>query len=133
METKGHPKTGVATPYWVGQRVDLNALVGTTFTDWLTARLAVTGVSKLLPDDYVKDRSFRRLQQMIATNRILEAQTSELHGQADRARIPADLDAQILGFLAEHPKWSWTQAMEKIVGDHVDRAEKRRRKADRRW
>jgi hypothetical protein len=102
-------------PPWLGHRVELNALVGRQFTDWLEGKLTEHGVAKVIPEPATLDRAYRDTYE----SAWLNARIAELYGQVrQRARdldVPDDLANRVASLLANQPYLGWDSAVASIV------------------
>lgn len=80
---------------FTGKRVELNALVGRKFIDWLEAKLAEAGVEKVIPDKELLEAAFRRAYRQDHLNEAIADASEEATEAAEEASVPDDLAAQV--------------------------------------
>jgi len=87
--------TDPSTDEFIGQRVELNALVGQDFIDWLDERLVEGGIEKAIPTDAIIESAWRRSFAIQKLNAYLDESWQEY---VDAAR---DHELDVPGLLSE--------------------------------
>jgi hypothetical protein len=100
------------TGEWAGQRVELNAMTSPQLIAWLEAKLAEIGVRKLVPEQDVLERAYRRAIFIDRIERAVEEATRALEN--DELAVPEDL-AERARALLEGTVQSWDWAVWKIA------------------
>jgi hypothetical protein len=112
-----HGATAAEIHFLVGneQRVELNAMTSPQFIDFLEAKLAENGISKMVPDPATlaiaaqRAAAIARMQQEIDT---ISATVADID-------VPADLETQVRARLAERSDLTWDQALVGIMGGTI--------------
>jgi Protein of unknown function C-terminus (DUF2399) len=91
-ERKTDIRNGKRHVYWVGERIELNAMDSQQFLDWLERKLQDAGVEKVVPDDDALAAAYRRQQRVAQLQKILDEAVAE---PDDDAPVPAHLADQI--------------------------------------
>jgi hypothetical protein len=91
--------TAIPGVEYSGQRVELNALVGQQFVDWLRDKLVANGVSKLVPDQATLEAAWERMYAIQHINRQISDLLDEAVQAARDAQVP-DLQTQVSEALA---------------------------------
>ena len=81
-----NPTTGE----FIGQRVELNALVGQDFIDWLDARLVEDGIAKIIPTEEIIESAWRRAYAIRKLNAHLDEVWEELLDEAMAQELDVD-------------------------------------------
>jgi DNA topoisomerase VI subunit B len=95
-------------------RVELNAMTSRQFVDLIEEGFARHGVAKIVPDAATIGRAFAGFARERIARPIVERWLARLERRA--VAVPADLEAQVRGYLAEHPDQPWDTAVRKIAG-----------------
>jgi hypothetical protein len=97
---------------WVGERVELNAMTSRQFIDFLVQKLVEAGVSKLVPDEAVLVKAYRRAA---ATASIERAVDAAIEGrQDDGVTVPPGL-ADVVGARIKGTGLSWDEAVWRLA------------------
>jgi hypothetical protein len=107
-------------PPFKGRRVELNALVGRTFIDWLEAKLAEHGVTKVTPDPATLEHAYRRAYERETINRALLDFAPVAAAKAARTPVPANIVTLVTDGLREQPELAWDHVLAEIVEQVVD-------------
>jgi hypothetical protein len=99
--------------YWIGQRVELNAMTSDQFVAWIEQRLTEQGVKKVVPSTETLAQAYRRAQRTKALNEELARLQSQMAAQV--IEVPDDLEQQVTAYLMAHPECSWDAAVWQIV------------------
>lgn len=98
-----------------GQRVELNALVGRQFIDWLESKLEEAGVGKVIPEAETLEAAYRRAYRRALLNRAMaDAQESAAQAAAT-AVVPDDLATRVAGALDENRERTWDDVVAEIA------------------
>ena len=76
-ERKIDIRNGKRHLYWLGQRIELNAMDSQQFLDWLERKLQDAGVEKVVPDEDVLAVAYRQLRRVATLQKALEAAMEE--------------------------------------------------------
>jgi hypothetical protein len=98
-----------------GQRVELNALVGREFIDWLEGKLADAGVSKVVPDSDRLDAAYRRAYKRRLLNARIAEAYEEASAEANRVSAPVDLATRVATALDDHSRRSWDDVIADLI------------------
>jgi Protein of unknown function C-terminus (DUF2399) len=98
--------------YWTGERIELNAMTSAQFLAYLEEKLDAHGVTKLLPADEALAAAYRNAWLTATTNRKIAQIRADLPSEIV---VPDDLRERLSAVLAEHPAWSWDQALYGLV------------------
>src|SRR5262249_46847392 len=71
-----------------GRRVELNAMTSPQLVEWLETKLAEQLPERLIPDDDVLEKAYRRALAAARINRVLEQTSKEATETARSAKIP---------------------------------------------
>lgn len=98
-----------------GRRVELNAFPSDALVEWLESKLEAHGIEKVVPDDDVLGKAYRRA---VKVARIQQA-IDEITGEEDQdVEIPDDLAERIRGkFEHEDRAMSWDAAVAEIAAE----------------
>lgn len=98
-----------------GRRVELNAFPSDKLVEWLESKLEAHGIEKVVPDDDVLGKAYRRA---VKVARIQQA-IDEITGEEDQdVEIPDDLAERIRGkFEHEDRAMSWDAAVAEIAAE----------------
>ena len=108
------PAPGHATG---GQRVELNAMTSRQLVDLVEASLIANGVRKVIPAHDMLAETMRRSSAAAAaqTDAALAAELARINAMP--VDVPADLDARVRAYWAEHPTATWDDALRAIIGE----------------
>jgi Protein of unknown function C-terminus (DUF2399) len=99
--------------YWIGERVELNAMMSDQFIAWLERKLAEVGVRKVVPDHTALEKAYHRaVHQKRVQEAIKEALTSI--DADEEIPIPDDLDQRLREALDGSAE-SWDRVLWKLV------------------
>jgi hypothetical protein len=107
-----------------GRRVELNALVGRQFIDWLEAALDRVGVEKVIPDQARLAQAYRRGYKRHLLNRAIRDAGREASQRAADLALPDDLVARVTAALAANRTLAWDLAVADLVAE-IDDANER--------
>ena len=111
ISTRSGPSYRKST--WRGQRVELNAMTSRQFVDWLEAKLAALGDTKVVPARETLAAAWQRTR-MLA--RIAQAVAEiQLEADDDPKPAPKNLEAKVRAKLKKEPGLSWDGALVKIA------------------
>lgn len=103
-----------------GQRVELNAFTSDKFVEWLESKLDEHGVQKIVPDDDVLAKGYRRAVKIARIQRAIDNILDEGDEDID---IPADLDERIRNALDDASnEIAWDEALATIAADAMEQA-----------
>jgi len=71
-------RTRASTSFWVGERVELNAMASDTFIQWLEGKLLELGVGKVVPDEQTLAIAYRRAYRLAVVQRAIDETMSSL-------------------------------------------------------
>jgi hypothetical protein len=99
--------------YWMGDRVELNAMTSDQFLAWLERKLLEVGVQKVVPDQAVLEKAYQRaVRQKHVQEAIDEALTSI--DEDEEIPIPGDLEARLRVALDGSAE-AWDRVLWKLV------------------
>src|SRR5262249_25140282 len=97
---------------WIGERVELNAMTSRQFIDFLERKLEAAGVSKLVPDEAVLVKAYRRAAAIASIERAVDA-AIDGH-QADGVTVPPGLADSVRAEI-EGTGLSWDDAVWRLA------------------
>jgi hypothetical protein len=103
-----------------GQRVELNALVGREFIDWLEGKLADAGVTKVTPDQDRLEAAYRRAYKRHLLNARIAEASEEASAEAKALSVPDDLVTRVTAGLDRRPERSWDEVLAELVDQEED-------------
>jgi hypothetical protein len=107
-------RNGKRHAYWIGERIELNAMPSQQFLDWLTQKLQQAGVEKVVPEGDVLAAAYRQQQRTWTLQKILDEARAEPDGDAP---VPDDLADQIRARITGTAE-PWDEALWAIVQEH---------------
>jgi hypothetical protein len=100
-----------------GRRVELNALVGYAWPDWIEAKLEKhLNDRKVVPPDDVLADAYKNAHTVIRLNRKIERLVGDMDGVVE---APDDLVTLVTNHLAEHPRDAWDDAIRQIAAERA--------------
>jgi hypothetical protein len=103
-----------------GERVELNALVGSMFIDWLEAKLKANKIGKVKPDVATLEAAWRRAYEIEWINQRIAEMRDEAAQAAQEAIVPNDLETQVSEALMEDDTCVWDDVVAELVEDEFD-------------
>jgi hypothetical protein len=100
-----------------GERVELNAMTSDVFISFIEQALAAAAVAKVVPPKRVVEQVYAAFARSERAQAALEEELDRLKDEV--VTIPADLEASVRAYLAEHPAETWDDAVRKIADDSV--------------
>jgi hypothetical protein len=100
--------------YWMGQRVELNAMPSDQLVAWLERKLTEAGVRKVMPEQVSLENAYRLAIRTQAVNEEMARVHARL-AQDGNISIPADLAERMQVRLAEDPRLSWDEVLWQLV------------------
>lgn len=104
---------------WVGQRVELNALVGATFIAWLEDKLDDVGASKVVPSGDILGAAYRRARALLKINVVIAEAWPDIREEAEGMEVPGDLVSSVADALEDEPRFTWRR----VINDRADNDE----------
>ena len=101
---------------WEGRRVELNALVGSVFTEWLETRLQEAGVEKVVPDVETLKWAYRRAYERTQINRAINEAREQAARAAAEVEVPRDIVTLVTTALEQRPDLAWDDVVAGLVG-----------------
>jgi hypothetical protein len=102
-------------PPFRGRRVELNALVGQTFVNWLEANLAEHGVAKVIPDNATLEAAYRRAYESRWLNLQIARLDTQAQDLAGAAELPDDLAGRVATLVADASHLAWDSVVAQLV------------------
>jgi hypothetical protein len=96
-------------PVYRGRRVELNALVGQRFIDWLEGKIAEAGVEKVVPPKKTLAMAWQHAQRREEINRAVRAAYAQVR-VAD-GEVPDDLVTMVTEALEADPTLAWDEVV----------------------
>jgi hypothetical protein len=112
--------TGTDDDPFRGRRVELNALVGTDFTDWLEAKLNEHGVEKVVPGEDVIEAAYRRAYEREVLNVAIRQAHDGDRQRAAAVELPDDIVTQVTDGIDNDPERAWDDVLAAFVEDAVN-------------
>lgn len=107
--------------FWIGRRVELNAMTARQFVEWLESKLSEHGLGKVVPDAPTLKVAWRRARRIARVNaaiaRAMEQEADEDH---DGEKPPPDLGRKVRQLLDREPRLPWDLALMRIAGDREE-------------
>jgi len=79
---------------WTGERVELNAMTSRQFIDWLEGKLKAAGVQKVVPDQAVLEKAYRRALRQATIQRAIDKVVQDLKSD-EQILVPSDLTERV--------------------------------------
>jgi hypothetical protein len=117
---KGHfPPDSIATPeeqefLRSGRRVELNAFTAPQFIEWLESKLSEHLPGRLIPDDDVLGRAYRRAVALAEVNHAVRKVRRDAIVRARGAEVPASLRRRLTEALKDSPE-AWDRVLYDLV------------------
>jgi hypothetical protein len=92
-----------------GQRVELNAMTSDQFVAFVERKLTEHGAAKVTPSPETLAATYAAHVRGARARATFEAEFIRLN--AEPVDVPADLDARVRAYLAEHPFETWDAAI----------------------
>jgi hypothetical protein len=102
-----------------GRRVELNAMTSPQFVEWLETKLKEHLPERLIPDDDVLAKAYRRALAAASINRAIEEKAKAAIEHAQAAKIPESLRRQLEEKLGDTSE-AWDQVLYELVRDQRD-------------
>ena len=113
-------KNGKRHVYWVGERIELNAMTSQQFLDWLERKLREAGVQKVVPDEDVLAAAYLRQRRIAHLQKLLDA---ALTAAEEEAPVPVNLTAAVRAGVTQHPTSAWDDVLWDMVQDQSEEGE----------
>jgi hypothetical protein len=98
-----------------GERVELNALPSDQFVAFVERKLTTHGVAKVIPSADTLGKTFATFKRGAMAEKALKTELARLNAKTVRA--PANLEAKVSAYLAEHREQTWDKAVHEIVDE----------------
>ena len=102
-----------AAYYWVGQRVELNAMTSRQLIDWLETKLKTAGVTKIVPDKKTLNEAFRRAVRLTHMQEAIDEAIKDLD-EKKKISVPRDLEKRLKTKL-KNTAQSWDEALWEVA------------------
>jgi hypothetical protein len=102
---------------WYGERVEINAMTSDQLVEWLERKLNEIGVGRVIPDDDVLDKAYKRAWRLATIQQAIDKATAECDG-AD-ITLPTDLQETIRQRLDGSTR-AWDDVVFEIAGREVN-------------
>ena len=102
-----------------GRRVELNALVGREFIDWLEGKFEDAGVSKVVPDPERLEAAYRRAYKRQLLNARISKAFDDATRKADALTVPNDLVIKVTAALNDGGSRS-VRSWDEVIADLVE-------------
>jgi hypothetical protein len=110
-----HGATEEEIAFLRNRRVERNAMTSRQLVDFIEAKFAVHGVTKLIPNEAVIEWHARRSIEQELIERTIMKNSGEIAEQAKNAALPPNLRNQIKAALEENPAMPWDAAVAQII------------------
>jgi hypothetical protein len=107
-------------PPFEGRRVELNALVGQTFIDWLEAKLANKGVAKVVPDEDVMETAYRRADEIETLNVAIRRAADDARAAALDVEVPDDIVTLVTTGIEDDDTLPWDEVLAGVVANTIE-------------
>jgi DNA topoisomerase VI subunit A len=98
-----------STGYWIGQRVELNAMTSAQFIQWLEKKLRQAGVKKVVPGKETLATAWKRAVSIRQARELIRTMETEA------VATPKDLEKKLRALLKREPHLSWDSALLRIA------------------
>ncbi len=92
-----------------GKRVELNAFNSDQFVEWLDSKLVEHDVEKVIPDNDILDKAYRRAAAVRRYQEIIDKAGENIAAYAQELSVPEMLSAQLAERLAKIYRWPGTR------------------------
>ena len=99
---------------WKGKRVELNMMTSRQFLDWMEAKFAEAGVQKVVPDQAVLEKAYRRAVRQAVVQKAINDTIVTL-SQSKEIVIPPDLTERVRLAITNTAQ-SWDIAVWQLAG-----------------
>lgn len=106
--------TNEEAEFLLAQRVELNAFTSEDFIAWLEGKLHDQGVEKLIPDDALLERVYRRVKSLDLWRKFLASHQHEVEAEIRKLKVPKDLRKRVARRLEENPQTPWDLALAEL-------------------
>jgi hypothetical protein len=96
-----------------GERVELNAMTSPQFVEWLETKLEEVGVEKVVPEEGVLARAYRRAIRLARAEKAANEALAKLTN--DEVAVPADLRERVEERLAEYDGDAWDDVVAELA------------------
>jgi hypothetical protein len=120
--------TNEEVEFLLKQRVELNAFTSEDFIAWLEGKLHDQGVEKLIPDDALLERVYRRVKSLDLWQKFFDGHRDDIEAKLAKLKIPKDLRKRVARHLDKDPETPWDLALGEL-NDEAAAGPKRRRAA----
>jgi hypothetical protein len=102
-----------------GRRIELNALVGDEFVDWLDGKLSDLDLDRVIPDADYLEQAYRRTFRLARLN-LEEAKVWDAaRDEADAIAVPGNLLTLVRDGLEAFEEQAWDDVVVTLVSDHL--------------
>jgi len=115
-----HGATDAEVDFLRNRRVELNAMTSRQIIDFVEAKFAEYGVSKIIPDDATIEQQYRRVVHHKLMEQAIEAAEKAITEQLRTTAPPEDFRQQLADKLTTRPTLSWDMAVAAIIRDRGD-------------
>lgn len=111
----GNGATPEEIEFLLRRRVELNAFTSDGLVDWIEAKLAEHGISKVIPDDETLADAFRRARENADVQARIEKVVKRWRRQPPQIVIPPDLRKRVQRALHDNPRCAWDEVIRTLV------------------
>jgi hypothetical protein len=110
-----HGATDDEIAFLRNRRVELNAMTNRQVIDFVEAKFAEHGVTKLIPDQNVIEQHARRTIERRLLAQAVATVSGDIAEQAKTAELPANMQERIKEIFEKQPEVPWDEAVSEIV------------------
>jgi hypothetical protein len=115
---KKHGATEEEIEFLRKKRVELNAMTGEQFIEFIEQKLEENGVEKLVPmnDDVIEDHARRMIEKHLTEKELAKVEKA-IAKQAAEFELPDDLRSRLEQEIEDNPELPWDAAIAAVVDD----------------
>lgn len=110
------------------QRVELNAFTSEDFIAWLEEKLDDNGVEKLISDDALLEKAYRRIKALGFWRRLFEEHRKDVEAQIAKTKVPKGLRSVVAKHLRENREVPWDIALTELELEEPERGKRRHKR-----
>jgi hypothetical protein len=96
------------------KRVELNAFTSEDFVTWLEEKLDDEGVEKVIPDDALLNKVYRRIQSLELWRRCFEEHRKDVEAKIKKLKVPKNLRKRVVQHLDKYDDVPWDIALTEL-------------------
>ena len=96
------------------ERVELNAFTSEDFVTWLEEKLDDQGVEKVIPDDALLNKVYRRIKSLELWQKIFEEHRKDGEARIKKPKVPKNLRKRVVQHLDKYDDVPWDIALTEL-------------------